>query len=173
MTRVAWLVLLGVGCTDGTDTDDTGDTADDGCPEGMHAARDPGLFISDFLINGIDKSPLFDDAEYDGRPAGCIGDDGRSVDYLFLVASEPYGRVYMEAPRSDESYDLNGSTATVVIDLFGESGAPTFEAPEWTTGSWFVGSVGATFDSDLAAQALDDDSGSNSLVIQLSIEGRR
>jgi len=178
MTRVALVALVALAaCTEGSPDTDTGEDSDtastDGCPTGMHAARDPGMLIGAFTYDGLSRSPLFDDGEYLGRPAGCIGDDGRAVDYLFLLLGEPYGRLIMAAPRGDESYDLNGTgTATVAIELFAEEGSPIFQAGEWVNGTWFVSSVGATFDSDLNGQALDDEE-SHTMTIYLTVEGNR
>ena len=174
MTRTALGALLVLAaCVDGfpsdSDTDDSG--SDDGCPEGMHGARDPGMFIQGFTFDGLSRNPLFEDVDVDGRPAGCIGDTGNSIDYIFLLLGEPYGRLAMKAPTADQSYDLNGTgSATVVITLFGEEGSPSFEAPEWVNGTWFVESVGTSFDSDMNGNALDDE-GSHSMGIGLSVEG--
>jgi hypothetical protein len=167
--------LLVAACVDGGNgNDDTGDTASDGCPEGLHAADNPDIVFWTFRINGLLRSPVFDDAEYQGRPAGCISDDGKSVDYLFLLVSEPYGRIAMSAPRGDETYGLNEDEATVVIELFGETDQPSFENGEWVNGTWFVSSVGNTFDSDLNGTALDDDAGvSASMAVNFTIVGER
>ena len=177
MTRraLAAVLLMVGGCTSAVDTDgDDTDTADNGgCPENMHPAINPGMLITNFRINGLDRNPLFDDAEYLDRPAGCIGDDGLSIDYLFILIDEPYGRLFMDIPQGGESYDLNGTVATMEIELFGETGGPAFQNGEWVTGTWFASSVGATFDSDMNGTGLDDDGGSNSLQINLTVQGTR
>ena len=178
MARVFWIavwLLAGTGCTVGdTDEDDTDTAGTGGCPDDMHPARSPGMLFTQFTINGLSRNPLFDDAEYLGRPAGCIGDDGRSVDYLFLILGEPYGRVAMSAPRGNEGYDLNDDVGTIVIEAFAEEGEPTFENGEWVTGTWFVSSVGATFDSDMNGTGLDDDNGNSAgLQLNFTIQGNR
>src|SRR5690606_18911335 len=107
MARAAWTLALvfAAACIpprpdtgDTTDTDDTG--VSDGCPDDLVAAQSPGLFINSYTYDGLGKSPVFEEGDVDlgggaTRPAACISDDGRSVDFVFLLVGEPYGRVEM------------------------------------------------------------------------------
>jgi len=178
MTRAWWVLTatLALGCTAGPfdtgDTGDTGDTASSGCPSGMTVPRSAGIFFDYFYLDGLQYSPVYSDGTYMGRPSACMSSDGHSVDYLFLLESQPYGRIAMSAPTSDTSYDLNGTQAQIEIEVFGASNQPTFANGEFQTGSWYVTSVGSTFDSDVDGSALDDTT-SSSLGITFTIQGTR
>ncbi len=179
-TRTLALALL-VGCI--PPRPDTGDTSDTDvtstCPAGMAAARDPGLFVNVFRYNGLNRSLSFEEGTVLGgtgtaRPAACIATDGRAVDFIALYLDEPYARIAMSAPLGgDQAYDLNGTEASVTIEVFGEDDAPTFTNGDFVAGTWYVVSVGDTFDSDLAADAFAGPDGVYGLTIGLTIEGSR
>jgi hypothetical protein len=173
MARAWWgLALLGfLGCNGHNDTDDTSDTgAGDNCPSGMHQAASPGLLITFFQHNTVTRSALLDASqEYDGRPSACINDAGTAVDYLFLVGGEPYGRIAVEASTGGQSYDLNGTSGQMSVILSGADTPVTFDRGDWTTGSWYVTSVGSPFDTDVEGSAVAD---GQSLSITFSLEGR-
>jgi len=173
MSRALWsLALLGLlGCDGQPDTDDTNDTGGgDGCPTGMHEAASPGLLFSFFQYNDVTEAAVFDAGDYDGRPAACINDAGTAVDYIFLVGGDPYGRITMQATLSGQSYDLNGTAGQVSIILSGATPTATFSNGDWTTGSWYVTSVGSTFDTDLDGSAV---SGGEALSVTFTLEGTR
>ncbi|MBW2257959.1 MAG: hypothetical protein JRI25_25620, partial [Deltaproteobacteria bacterium] len=160
MSRALWgLALLTLlGCDGENGTDDTSDTSGgDGCPTGFHEAVSPGLLITYFRLNETTQAAAFDaSGEYDGRPSACINDAGTAVDYIFLVGGDPYGRIVMEASLGGQSYDLNGTAGQISIVLTGADPDVSFDNGDWTTGTWYVTSVGNQFDTDLDGSAVAD-----------------
>ncbi len=157
-----WVCLMGLfmaGCDDTFEPapPDTSVVDDDGCPDGMFAASDASFITSQLSVNGAGLVTDFvQQGTYDGVPAACASDDGRSLQLIFEVGGIGFGRVSM-THSGPGSYDPNDTVATFSLDLFGADTPTVFGAGDWQSASWNVEESEGAVLSDFFGTGFADD----------------
>ncbi len=157
-----WVCLMGLlmaGCDDTFEpaTPDTTADDDDGCPEGLSVASDASFITSEFSVNGAGLATDFVLlGSYDGVPAACVSDDGRSVQIIFEVGGVGFGQISM-THNGPGAYDPNETVASFALDLFGADTPATYGAGDWQAVSWNVDEAEGSVISDFFGTGFSDD----------------
>lgn len=153
-----------------TGLDDTADTADTGCPEGLNPSRQAALFLQQLMVDNVTVVWDFDpEGVYDGVPAACVSADGTQGQWIFTSNNLPYGRIALSAPDLG-TFSPGEDEASLVVELMGLPEPVTYDDTGWTLAQLNALAIGASFEVSGNGQANQN---GTSLVIQFSAEASR
>lgn len=171
MALIFGLLALGVACTDGSgddeDLNDTSDTDESGCPDGLAPASASGALISAYIQNGVGLTLAFDPSltTSSGQPAACVSGDRLMAQWLLSAAGEP-ALLVKQSVTSFGSQPIDGSTASLVLEVIG---AETTAPGDWQTALWTADVSGATLTSIIDGTAITANGGTYRLNAALEI----
>ena len=154
--RIAWWMILVVGCELGTSNRDTAATGKDCDVTGWAPPASAGMTILKMQVDAAIVPPVFNPTKVyaDYGPSACNKIDAVEARWIVESDGNPYAIVRAAAAQVGDVNLVNPGSDYLEIDYLEED--LVFEDTDFQTGIWNVESVEPVFEFTLQGQAVKD-----------------